>query len=102
LRCWQGWWRCWPSAATAPFARRDPARASLRFAGLWALVAAPALRVLALKLCSGGMMSRLRYRSAIEWTLTLLLPVLVALSARGPGASPRRSSGAALGAGAGG
>ncbi|HEX6239900.1 MAG TPA: HEAT repeat domain-containing protein [Polyangiales bacterium] len=70
------------SASYGWLAQRDPQRAPRRFALLWALLAAPALRVLALKLCSGGMMSRLRWRSSIELGLSLLLPALVYLALR--------------------
>jgi arylsulfatase A-like enzyme len=49
-----------------------------REARLWPLpfvvVSLPMARWLALKLCSGGAMSRLTFRGTLEWSLTLLLP----------------------------
>jgi arylsulfatase A-like enzyme/HEAT repeat protein len=41
------------------------------------LLAVVPLHVLALKLCSGGMMSRLAQRRVVEWALSLLLPLLL-------------------------
>jgi arylsulfatase A-like enzyme/HEAT repeat protein len=43
----------------------------------FALLALVPLRVLAVRLCSGGTMSRLKMHGAVEWGLTLLLPVLL-------------------------
>ncbi len=47
---------------------------------LWPLplvmLSTPVWRLLALKLCSGGMMSRLSFRGALEWGLSALLPLL--------------------------
>lgn len=44
------------------------------------LLFAPIARLLALKLCSGGMMSRLGFRTSLEWGLSLLLPGLFYVS----------------------
>lgn len=57
----------------------QPARGptpELRLALAFALLTLPVCRWLSVKLCSGGMMSRLPQRGAIEWGLTLALPVL--------------------------
>ena len=40
---------------------------------IWTLCSAPFARALAVKLCSGGMMSRLAQHDLIAWSLTLLL-----------------------------
>lgn len=64
----------WLGASTLRWAERTPGRAAQRWALLCTLLAAPALRLLAVKLCSGGMMSRLRFHDAIAWGLTLALP----------------------------
>lgn len=43
------------------------------------LASVPLWRLLALKLCSGGMMSRLSFRTALEWGLSLAFPALLYL-----------------------
>jgi arylsulfatase A-like enzyme len=65
----------WLGAHGLRWANRAPAHAGQRWALLWSLLAAPGLRLLAVKLCSGGMMSRLRLHALIEWGLSLLLPL---------------------------
>jgi arylsulfatase A-like enzyme/HEAT repeat protein len=65
----------WLGALSLRWAQRSPARAQRRWALLWALLAAPGLRVLAWKLCSGGMMSRLPFHAVLEWGLSLALPL---------------------------
>lgn len=57
-------------------------RTGNRIALGWTLLAAPALRVLAVKLCSGGMMARLAQHDLIEWGLSALLPALLYLLLR--------------------
>ncbi len=61
--------------------RTAPGRKERAVDALWALVLAtltlPACRWIALKLCSGGMMSRLAQRGLIEWALTLALPLFL-------------------------
>jgi arylsulfatase A-like enzyme len=61
----------------ALLARRNPGHAPRHFALAWALALAPATYLLAHKLCSGGMMSRLPYRNAVVATLSLLFPALI-------------------------
>jgi arylsulfatase A-like enzyme len=63
----------WLGERSWHYASRSP-RPTHRWALLWAALAAPALHLLAVKLCSGGTMSRLRYHDGIELGLSLALP----------------------------
>ncbi|MFT3921981.1 MAG: sulfatase-like hydrolase/transferase [Myxococcales bacterium] len=60
--------------------RVSPSRSSVAWAGALAALSLPGARWLALKLCSGGMMSRLAQRTLIEWTLTLVLPASLGMA----------------------
>ncbi len=61
------------SGGPARFDARRSARPELTLCLLWTLAGTPLARLLAIKLCSGGMMSRLPHSQLISWGITLLL-----------------------------